>query len=123
MSQHKIEKKLWGCRVEVYRDPKASIHILCIKPGMASSIHYHRSTYNQFVVTRGELIIKLSNYEYKVLAGTGPIVIMPKVLHQFEAVGKCRVIETAYIDQESGLLPDNDIVRVNNWEDESWVSY
>jgi len=112
--------KPWGWYEDLYREKQVVLKTICINPGQAFSLQYHRKRREIWVVDKGPILTLLGkiteetgDYEYKSFVHeTGAVLILPKMaLHQAENTNDFPVFIT---ELQTGECDEEDIVRLED---------
>ena len=111
-------KKLWGLERWLHNDDKYCMKVLEIEPGWQSSMHYHRTKEETFLVVQGKIKLEIMPH-YRRSPDFGDAVrkiylqpfqaytLEPYTPHRFTAIGARAIVVEA-----SMLHDDGDVVRL-----------
>lgn len=108
------QDKVWGTTKCIFMDHASETHYLEVKAGGYSSRHKHRKT-NLFLLVSGILVVETFEEGTSGLIPLSvinliegiPATIPPGVIHRFNAVTDCKVIEIYWTEK----IDPGDIVR------------
>ena len=115
-----VESKRWGSVVHVFVSPTVAIDRIFVNRGGRSSKHCHLHKSNMLYVEEGRLrvdIWKVGHSKQVLLSshvlspGDDPLVVLPSVYHQFQALSDVVVAVEVYWPLHD-FLADDDIVRI-----------
>lgn len=109
-----MQGKVWGETTAIINGSTMSVHFIRVLAGGFCSRHSHRSRANLFFVISGELLVRVERTagvidETRLRAGD-TTVVMPGLVHQFEAVNDVEAIEVYFIQP----IDEEDIVRLSS---------
>ncbi len=97
----------WGERIVLFESDSCLVTFLKLEPWKRCSWHHHKSQYNRFFVTEGELGVKTDKGYTSVLTRGQSMTVDPGVKHEFQTYSKeTEIVEIAYTKRLEG-----DIIR------------
>lgn len=111
-----MTEKYWGISIRRYIDDSTQLEEIVILPGGYSSVHLHEHKLNTFLVTSGELNVRIfkdvnTMQAVHIVSPGQSFCVKPGVLHQFYAQTEIHGYELYYASV--GKLEADDIVRMS----------
>jgi len=99
--------KLWGSEQVLYNGPTGyCMKILTLMPGFQSSLHFHPTKHETFLVVEGCCDLEVAGTTHRFVRGDF-MVVPPGIQHRFKGVdGKCVIVES------STHHSDDDVIRI-----------
>ena len=94
-------RKTWGERWLLFKNDLCEISYLELEPNRRCSWHYHKTKFNLFFVTEGELYIKLEDGIAKI-EQFQIFTTKPDEMHEFQTHDKpAKILEIMYVQYEA----------------------
>lgn len=112
--------KPWGCEVVLCNEPEYCAKKLCLGGGKQSSLHFHRTKKETFVVTQGEVALERDG-RCEILHPGETRVIPPLTMHRFGSTLSAEILEISMHHEDSDvyrLEPGGDFTFANQKTDD-----
>jgi len=113
----------WGNRTRIFQWDCGLVTFLDLVPNQRCSWHFHKKSFNQFYVVKGELGVKTDKGYITKLSKGQAFTVEPEVKHEFQTYDEpAEVIEIAWVEYDiddifrqtlGGVLTEHDKEAIN----------
>jgi len=102
-------KKIWGIRRRILKTDQTEIDLLQLEKNSVCSWHTHKTKINRFILLKGDVRIKTSLGEHKLVINEA-FDVEPPLAHEFIVKRNSTMIELAFVKE--GKIDEEDICRM-----------